>query len=516
MFAEAPLDGVGTPLWTLLWEQARKYSEQTAYKGKTFPVTEDDASCVLCHQPLSEAARQRFVSFEAYVKGEMKNEAETARHAFDDSMGEINDIPAAQALKLEADVAGISPEGYVVLQAMYDGFTARKATLLTETPDNLPEVSEWLQEARQQSGGYIEAAKNFDEYAKGNKRAELTKEKVSLEANKWLFEQQKSVEEEVNRLMQYAILQEASKLTNTTALSRKKGDLATSLITDAFVQRFKDELVNLKASRVHIELVKSQVTKGRVLHCIQLKAANAGSPPEVLSEGEFRMISLAAFLADVTGKNHDTPFVFDDPISSLDQDYEEAVVQRLVSLASERQVIVFTHRLSLLGLIQFYGDKAGNKPEVICINCEPWGTGEPGDTPTWAESPKKANNILLDQRLMKARQIYEEEGLRVYEMHAQSICTEFRKLLERTIEVDLMADVVQRFRRDVMTKNKIDKLPKITPEDCRMFDDLMTKYSRYEHSQPGEAPVPLPLPDELKKDLEKLKRWRGDFVARSL
>ena len=239
-------------------------------------------------------------------------------------------------------------------------------------------------------------------------------------------------------------------------------------------------------------------------------------PPEVLSEGEFRMISLVAFLADVTGKAHDTPFVFDDPISSLDQDFEEAVVQRLVALAKERQVIIFTHRLSLLGLIQIYGEKAGVKPEVICINSEHWGTGEPGDTPAWAESPKKANNILLDQRLPKARKVYEEDGQRAYEMHAQSICTEFRKLLERTIEMDLMADVVQRFGRDVMTKNKIGKLSKITHEDCWKFDDWMMKYSRYEHSQPGEAPVSLPPLEELKADLEGLKAWREEFANRAV
>jgi ABC-type Mn2+/Zn2+ transport system ATPase subunit len=63
----------------------------------------------------------------------------------------------------------------------------------------------------------------------------------------------------------------------------------------------------------------------------------------VLSEGEYRIVSLAAFLADVGGKDFSAPFVFDDPISSLDQDFEEAVVQRLVELSQERQVIIFTH-----------------------------------------------------------------------------------------------------------------------------------------------------------------------------
>lgn len=82
------------------------------------------------------------------------------------------------------------------------------------------------------------------------------------------------------------------------------------------------------------------------------------------------------------------------------------------------------------------------------------------------------------------------------------------------IETELLADVVQRFRREVTTRGKLDKLARITPKDCELFERLMTKYSRYEHSQPNESPVPLPSPEELKMDLEELHHWRGAFTER--
>jgi hypothetical protein len=91
---------------------------------------------------------------------------------------------------------------------------------------------------------------------------------------------------------------------------------------------------------------------------------------------------------------------------------------------------------------------------------------------------------------------------------AKAICSDFRILLERMIECELLADVVQRFRRAVNTQGKLDKLARITAADCKLFDDMMTKYSRYEHSQPNEAPVAPPTPDELKADLEALRDWR--------
>lgn len=162
----------------------------------------------------------------------------------------------------------------------------------------------------------------------------------------------------------------------------------------------------------------------------------------------------------------------------------DAFVQRLCSIASERQVIIFTHRLSLLGMVQDYAKKVAIEPEIICIREESWGTGEPGDTPLFAKKPDKA------------------------------LCSDFRILLERMIECVLVADVVQRYRRAINTMGKIGNLAKISEADCSYFDDLMTKYSRYEHSQPLEAPVSLPEPDELETDFNALKKWHKEFENR--
>src|SRR5690606_1981664 len=103
------------------------------------------------------------------------------------------------------------------------------------------------------------------------------------------------------------------------------------------------------ASKVSVELVKTKTKLGRVQHKIQLQGLNKShgksKAMNVLSEGEQRVVSLAAFLADVTSKPNSAPFIFDDPISSLDQTYEEHTAKRLIDLSRERQVIVFTHRL---------------------------------------------------------------------------------------------------------------------------------------------------------------------------
>lgn len=378
----------------------------------------------------------------------------------------------------------------------------------------LPKSDEWIANVKEKIATYDKTAKKYEDDAQKDNRSNLNEALLGLQTRKWLSQQRKHIKDEIDRLNTIEKLDSAIKLTNTKGLSQKKGKLADALVTDAFVSRFNDELKRLGADRIKIELIKTRVEKGHVLHRLQLQNATAGSLDDILSEGEYRIVSLAAFLADVGEKIFSAPFLFDDPISSLDQDFEEGVVRRLVDLSKDRQVIVFTHRLSLLGLLQDYAKKANIEPHVICVRQETWGTGEPGDTPIFVKKPGKALNKLLNERLSQARKIYEEAGSEVYDPIAKSICSDYRIILERMIETELLSEVVQRFRRAVNTMGKINKLSRINDDDCKLFDDMMTKYSRYEHSQPAEAPVPLPDPGELEEDMKKLKAWHDEFSKR--
>jgi len=521
VFSGAPLEGVGSEVWMRLWEHARKYSQELAYGGRDFPYVDAESRCVLCHQPLSEEAKARIVSFEEFVKGAAQKEADVAQEEFDKALKSISEVPTIENLKTKADAAGLT-QGVepFELNGLYSALHTRKELLAKaeklEDLDALPQCKEWIAEAEKQISESEKIAKQYDEDSKADNRPEMKAQLSELQARKWMSQQRKSIDEELKRLKAIQKLQSAKKLTNTRALSTKKGELAETLITDAFVERFNKELENLGANHIEIELIKSKVTKGKVLHRLRLLDSNIDSPDDVLSEGEHRIVALAAFLADVTGKKQPAPFVFDDPISSLDQPFEEAVVQRLVELSQERQVIVLTHRLSLLGMVQDYAKKAGIKPEVVCIRKEKWGTGEPSDTSLSTQRTDKALNSLINDRLPKARKLLKEHGQVVYDPCAKGLCSEFRILIERMVEYDLLVDIVQRYRRDIKTMNKIDKLAKINESDCKIFDAMMTKYSRYEHSQPIEAPITMPSPDDLETDFKALKAWRDEFTNRPI
>ena len=512
------LDGIGSDVWQELWNAARKYSKEQAYVGHDFPNTQDNSVCVLCHQTLSEDAKKRLHAFDSYIKGETQRKYQIAVKEVNETIKALPDIPDTSTLKTKIDAAGITDQDITLtLASIVTNLSDRKSKILSPicelesiTTSNFFECFHRLSEISQD---YANKIKTYEEDARKDNRHKLNARLKNLLAKKWLAEQKASILEEFDRLKLLKVIYQARKIASTTALSRKKGELAEEFITDAFVQRFNTELKELGISRIKVEIIKSKVSKGRVLHRLRLDKAKHNIN-EILSEGEQRIVSIAAFLADVRGGASSAPFIFDDPISSLDQDYEEAFIRRLCAIASNRQIIIFTHRISLLGMVNDYAEKAGNSSEVIYIREESWGAGESGSTPLFALKPKKALNELIEKRLTMAKQKLEEGGNDAYSIHAKALCSEFRNILERMVELELTNGIVERHRRSIHTMGKLIKLAKISDEDCKLFDDLMTKYSRYEHSQSREAPVQLPQPDELEDDFNELRNWHEEFKKR--
>ena len=99
----------------------------------------------------------------------------------------------------------------------------------------------------------------------------------------------------------------------TNTLTTLKKDLSKLLITDAYISRFQEEMNRLdRRKQIKVELVANAPRRGRSYHQIVLKDACAMGKhknKEILSEGEFRVVSLAAFLSDLSSWNQNLPFV---------------------------------------------------------------------------------------------------------------------------------------------------------------------------------------------------------------
>ena len=517
IFENSPLTGIGEEAWNLLWEQAREYSETIAYCDHKFPNVEDEAVCVLCQQPLDEPAKKRLTDFEGFVKGELESSAKTAKETLDTLEEGYKNTPTEELITSFSTGAGLDDAMTTKVLVLRESIVQNSKDLLNAKEDEEFKTAidfSVLAELVTLSKDMEIDAKQLDEDAKEDRREEIKKGALELEARKWVSQQKDAISAEVLLLGKKAKIANAKTLVNTTVLTRKKSSLSEELVTAEYIQRFQNEIKSLGAGRIKVRLEKTKSNKGRVYFQIRLEGNQRGLPVEkILSEGEFRIISLAAFLADVEGHADKSTFVFDDPISSLDQDYEEKVAERLVELSKSRQVLVFTHRLSLMALLNEVSKKQGIRPNNVGLYKESWGTGEPGLPPIHAQKTKAAINTLIS-KITEGRKLLEEQGNEPYSWWAKGVCSNTRITIEKIVEYDLLADVVQRFRRPITTQGKLHNVVKVKPEDCAYIDEVMTKYSRYEHSQPNEVPVPPPEPDELETDLSRLKKWLEEFSAR--
>lgn len=514
---ETSFDGFGNETWKAMWQAARKYSEDKAYPGSEYPVVVQGAKCVLCEQELDEAAKQRLVKFESYVAGELESSATAAELALQNALNSLPMKPQESALVTAIQAAQLDEEKW--LPALTEAWNEIERVTINERDKNrssrthydLPK--DFFGEIVASIGALELEVQQHNKDAESFDKKSLQEELADLKAKKWASGYIQAIKDEVLQLKARQKIDEWLKLVNTTAVSKEAGRVSEILVTDAFVGRFNNELKFLGASKVSVELIKTKTKLGRVQHKIQLNGLNPiyskSKAASVLSEGEQRIVALAAFLADVTGKPNSAPFIFDDPISSLDQTYEEQTAKRLINLSAERQVIVFTHRLSLLGQLI---EKGG--ADYRHIRREPWGCGEHGDLPLFAKNPIKAVKDLRNSRLSAARKAFEKDGYDAYYPLAKAICSDFRVLIERIVEFDLLADVVMRHRRAVNTKGKVHRLAKVTSDDCQLIETLMDQFSCFEHSQSNESPVDIPDPTVLDEALTKIIEWHEDFSKR--
>ena len=511
------IDGVGSDTWKAMWEAARAYSTEKAYPNFKFPVLQE-AKCVLCQQDLLGDTKERLASFEEFVQGTLEQDVKQMEKAYQSMVNSLASIPKTEEIKTLCIASKLTDEWYNYLVPFFNDAQIirdkiRTNELSTETINKLPNIEENFGKLKNYSLSLEEQAILFEKDAQQFDRPMAITKKLNHEMKKWISQQSVQINKEIERLKLIQQYDGLISLTNSRPISTKASSIAEEIITESFVSRFNAELNKLGANKIRVELVKAKMAKGTPYHKIQLKSAKYNLPIDtVLSEGERRIVTLAAFLADVINKPYHAPFIFDDPISSLDQSWEEKTIERLIELSQTRQVIVFTHRLSMLGILS---DKS-NDLHTIHIRQEPWGAGEVGEIPLYGKRPESALKDLKNNRLTAARKAFLSEGMEIYYPLAKAICSDLRILTERIVEFVFLADVVQRHRRAVNTQGKIHKLASITSEDCDLIEEIMTKYSCYEHSQSLEAPSELPEPEELLLDIDKLLDWHSEFTKRAI
>jgi energy-coupling factor transporter ATP-binding protein EcfA2 len=336
----------------------------------------------------------------------------------------------------------------------------------------------------------------------------ITAEAQELRSYKLLGMHKQTVLDEIERRKKYAAYGVCIEETKTQAITQKSSSVTKIVVSQRLKQSFNDELVNLSFNHIEVELRELGGTDGVFYHKLAFKRAPGVDLPKVVSEGEQRCLSIAAFFAELSTADDPSGIVFDDPVSSLDYQWRQAVARRLVQEAKTRQVIVFTHDVVFLLLLkQFAKDldveqkdqhvRYLTKGAGVCTKELPWVAAKINDKIGHLKNCWQAADKLLRDGHQDA---YEKEAKHLYGL--------LREAWERGLEEVLLGGLVERYRPSIQTQH-VAQIADITPEDCKAVEVGMTKCSSWltGHDQAAAARAPVPKPNELKADIDTLEKW---------
>lgn len=523
IFGKAELDGVGSATWQDMWEYARAYSNGTAYTESQFPNIAADSRCVVCHQSLDEDAKVRLAGFEKFVTDGLETAAKKAEKSFTDHKIRLPTLPGQADWIVHMSTLGFEEGDAITWLGM---LKTRRDQVVLGSPVGTLQAFDWtnINEAvKTKSADLITEESSLSALLQDEHRQAVQNRVQQLQAKQWLSQNKASISAERARLIAVAAIDKASRSAATNSLTSKKNELAKTELDAGYQTRFLQELKLLGGHRMPIAPQSKSGGKGKITFGLNLVGAHGSHGLDyILSEGETRIAALAAFLADTTGSNQLAPFIFDDPISSLDQDFEERVVERLVSLSATRQVIIFTHRLSLVSLVDAVTEKWNKmpgmpsvKPTLTSLRRMDKVAGIVATASARDLKPESAVRGLIDNAITRLKKHQERAEVDAYEALGKSACSDFRVIVEKTIEYILLADVVGRFRRAINTQGKLHKVAKVTNEDCIFIDDLMTRYSVFEHAQSDEKPSSSLELDVFEADVKALQSWITEFGSRA-
>jgi energy-coupling factor transporter ATP-binding protein EcfA2 len=521
LFQNSPIKDVGSDVWLSLWEAARNFSEQKAYPKRAFPNIESDSSCVLCQQPLSDNAKTRLTSFDIFVKDDAKKKELESKQEYESLMNnlrsesigrsEIGELMRMIKGQLEEDALAKTIKSSLI-QTQWRMRAFKKNVLVSF--ELIPPAGEALDDKL--SCIIMDIQKRIDNLSSeenSERRTALINRLNGLNDRKWLNSVKKDFLLEVDRQKTIKSLSKILNEAKTRGITDRSTEISNKLVNDVLRLEFAKEVGKLNLGTLGIELNHSQTKAGSPLFAISL----IGNPREkrisaILSEGEFRCIALAAFLAEQATSKSKSTLVFDDPVCSLDHMHREDVANRLSEEGQNRQIIVFTHDLAFLFLLESICRDKSTNIAYRWIHKTDAKVGLCKQTPPIKALPVSDAIQSLENDLNNKRYLYDNGNHSEWISSVNSYQIELRMLWERAVE-QAVSPVVKRFKNKVETVGLI-KLTVINEQDCTDMREGYSNCSQLLHTQGDDLTQKIPHPDKVKEEITRIKNWVASILSR--
>jgi energy-coupling factor transporter ATP-binding protein EcfA2 len=514
-FPQSLLQGTGSDTWTALWEAARLFSLEQAYKGEAFPVIGDNARCVLCQQNINHEVAGRLQQFQDFVVSTFEQELRQVRDRFAQQRRAFANLKTTTGA-IEEALNEIRIENENVADAISAALASnekRRAAVLSALMEDRDLVDfPALVSIKAIAEAFLlqihQRINTLSTNANNQTRKHMIAEAQELRARLLLAANKQSVLDEIERIKKHAAYRLCMDDTKTQAITTKSTAITKTVVSSRLKKSFQDELINLSFHHTEVEIRDLGGIEGVFYHKLVLTRAPGVDLPKIVSEGEQRCLSIAAFFAELSTTDEPSGIVFDDPMSSLDFQWRNSVARRLAQESKIRQVIVFTHDIVFLLALKQYAQELDVDLLDQHIRRLANGAGVCSDELPWVALPVKRKIGYLNKRWQEADKLARAGQQDAYERDAKYLYGLLREAWERALEEVLLGGIVERYRPSVQTQ-QISQIADISHDDCRAVETAMTKCSTWlaGHDKAPAARAPVPAPSELRADIEVLTNW---------
>lgn len=512
-FHGEPLGNVGSVGWRAMWTAAEKFILEDSSHNFDFPIQGDDARCPLCQQTLTEDGRGRLNRFHAFVHNDTERAAKQSEEEFSLRLQEIETLKTSDptwstaVTFIESNKPELANKLAIALTAAEAAKTTLLARLRAESEADLKETEKIdTEELRELGTNARDSSAVIDSTQFQEQLLLATKEKAALADRLALSKLRVEMVLERDRLKSRHALEQARSGTSTNSISTKVAELTKKYVTTAVTDQFTRESDKLTLDK--ITLGDRGANKGVVRQKPALIGGSGGHLPNVvLSEGEQTALGLAGLFTEIHFDESQSAVVFDDPISSLDHQRRKIVATRIAELATNRQVVVFTHDLSFVAYLAQASALKGVKVTDRCISRN--GARKPGfiiDNHPWKakDAAKRINELRETLATIKRdRATWDEDE---YLTKTATWAGRVSETWERMIRVEVVNQVVD----GAEVKPRMFRiLSKITVEDNTDFQDGYGVVSEWatRHDKSDETNFVAPTPEEMQVEFDRLDSW---------
>jgi len=497
-FRTDKIEGIGTEEWRSFILAAEKFAKKQKSEDNNYP--EDGDNCLLCHQPLSDDAETLIENYWTFIKSIAEANAKKAQVvlAQDKLLFEKNNFdlfPKDNTLTIW--LSEKYPKEFESLKQKLNEQAALSASIISDIQSKI-------------ANNRIPIKVNFDEHKSIQDSLdasiiifqdnEQNKELAKLLKAKLYLEHKEKLNLHLSKFETFIEAQVWMKKAGKANFAKRKITDSDKLLSDKYFNQKYIDTFNSECKKLNgnfgIE-INHTGSAGKSYRQLKLKGKN---PNAILSEGEQKVIAIADFIAEMHLSDVNRGIIFDDPVTSLDDNRKSEIAYRLSKEALIKQVVIFTHDLVFVSsLISHCKDLNISNDCHWIENLE--GT-QPGtiwlrNTPSFEKDYKTSG---------KAQKYYEEAKKSGPELREDKIKNGFAALrtsYETLVVFGLFKGIVQRFEERV----SVDSLKNVffTTE---IRDELLDSFSqccRYMegHSHSDKYTYRKPQTENLNEEIQR-------------